>query len=72
MSEFESGGGPIHPFKYSNAHRGEYYETVGLTKREYFAIMIMQSIYQTDGCSLRKSAENAVYGADYLINELSK
>jgi hypothetical protein len=46
---------------------------VGLTKRELFAAIIMQSSV-ADGClySAEERAEHAVYHADKLIAELRK
>ena len=47
----------------------------GLTKREYFAAMVMQSIIQNkDGLDIKieRIAESAVDMADALIEELNK
>lgn len=49
--------------------------TDGLTKREYFALMVMQSIIQNkDGLDIKieRIVESAVDTADALIEELNK
>lgn len=52
---------------------GDTYSSGGLTKREYFAIMIMQGISANPdfvGLSFR-AAKDAVTGAEALIKELN-
>ena len=51
------------------------YISTGLTKREYFAAMVMQSIIQNkDGLDIKieRIVESAVDTADALIEELNK
>ena len=51
------------------------YISTGLTKREYFAAMVMQSIIQNkDGLDIKieRIVESAVDIADALIEELNK
>ena len=60
---------PINLVEYNN------YKSTGLTKREYFAAMVMQSIIQNkDGLDIKieRIVESAVDTADALIEELNK
>lgn len=45
---------------------------VGLTKREYFAVMAFQSILSYSKNDIYTSAKNSVIAADALISELNK
>lgn len=61
---------PINTLEYNNN-----YISTGLTKREYFAVMAMQSIIQNkDGLDIKieRIVESAVDTADALIEELNK
>ncbi len=61
---------PINLVEYNNN-----YISTGLTKREYFAAMVMQSIIQNkDGLDIKieRIVESAVDTADALIEELNK
>ena len=61
---------PINIVEYNNN-----YTSTGLTKREYFAAMVMQSIIQNkDGLDIKieRIVESAVDTADALIEELNK
>lgn len=61
---------PINKVKYNNN-----YKSTGITKREYFAAMVMQSIIQNkDGLDIKieRIVESAVDTADALIEELNK
>jgi len=61
---------PINLVEYNNN-----YISTGITKREYFAAMVMQSIIQNkDGLDIKieRIVESAVDTADALINELNK
>jgi len=61
---------PINIVEYNNN-----YISTGLTKREYFAAMVMQSIIQNkDGLDIKieRIVESAVDTADALIEELNK
>jgi hypothetical protein len=53
-----------------HAHLNSKYE--GLTKREYFAAVIMQGLIAGGGRIPKAIAEDAVRCADTLINELNK
>ena len=61
---------PINIVEYNNN-----YISTGLTKREYFAAMVMQSIIQNkDGLDIKieRIVKSAVDIADALIEELNK
>ena len=61
---------PMNIVEYNNN-----YISTGLTKREYFAAMVMQSIIQNkDGLDIKieRIVESAVDTADALIEELNK
>jgi len=61
---------PINIVEYNNN-----YISTGLTKREYFAVMVIQSIIQNkDGFDIKieRIVESAVDTADALIEELNK
>lgn len=61
---------PINIVEYNNN-----YKSTGLTKREYFAAMVMRSIIQNkDGLDIKieRIVESAVDTADALIEELNK
>lgn len=56
-----------------NSQRIEDIEFSGLTKREYFAALIMQGyMANPNPGAMDISAHRAVEGADMLINELNK
>ncbi len=62
---------PINPIDYSE----DNYVTTGLTKREYFAVMVTQGIISNkDGLDIKieRIVESAVDTADALIEELNK
>ena len=64
------GDSPINTIEYNNN-----YISTGLTKREYFALMVIQSIIQNkDGLDIKieRIVESAVDTADALIEELNK
>lgn len=44
----------------------------GLTKREYFAALAMQSILTYSNSDIATTAKNSVIAADALIRELNK
>jgi hypothetical protein len=44
----------------------------GITKREYFALKIMQGIIQRPGANYTDSADISVRAADFLIKMLNK
>ena len=69
-NEKTHGDSPINTIEYNNN-----YISTGLTKREYFASMVMQSIIQNkDGLDIKieRIVESAVDTADALIEELNK
>ena len=69
-NEKTHGDSPINTIEYNNN-----YISTGLTKREYFAAMVMQSIIQNkDGLDIKieRIVESAVDIADALIEELNK
>ncbi len=47
-------------------------ESFGLTKREYFAAMAMQSILTYSKNHISRIASDSIAAADALINELNK
>lgn len=60
----------VYPKKGHNFINGETYDIVGLTKREYFAVMVMVALNSTDkdiDLSAKDIAETAVNQADALI-----
>ena len=64
------GDSPINTIEYNNN-----YISTGLTKREYFAAMVMQGIIANkDGLDIKieRIVESAVDTADALIDELNK
>lgn len=68
MSTFTYGDAPVHPTPTGVT-------SDGITKREYFAALIMASCYSSpEVAGLQHSfiAENAVNAADALIDELNK
>lgn len=72
-----TGNEPAMPFEYERKYGDEgqystreYFE--GLTIRQYFAAMFMQSILTYSKNSVETTAKNSVQAADALIQELNK
>lgn len=68
-----NGNDSIHALTGEFNHNGTpIFESLGLTKREYFTAIAMQGILSRTDCGERYAATKATSFADELINELNK
>lgn len=63
-----------HPFTYVDRNREIIFRAQGLTKREYFAALVLQGITANPAYQgqKQKACEEAVLTADALIDQLNK
>jgi len=67
-----NGHDPVNAKVYSTDVKGEVNNNNGISKREYFAAMAMQSILTYSKNPVSTIAKDAVKAADALISELNK